>query len=269
MILILLILLFFPVATWGETPNYALAFANAKGNLLISVKSHASDSKQWNRAACADGHLYTIRFLKEQKGGEKNTNRDSANNFDQLGGNLFQIESGIVKEMKYGSGATCILLDKDYLQDKKFISLVDSYWKPKCTATQILHIRALYENWSMEDCWVLFPGNKDAPLLIASFFPKPTKGLFVLAMMVQADNWAIKEYPVQLKKQDDFLSCWRVDDGCEFDPNSIEIPFVFIGEETEVLSLWGAPEGESIIIFRAVGKGFRKVFSGYRYQAPM
>ena len=102
-------------------------------------------------------------------------------------------------------------------------------------------------------------------VVVASF---ERKGEEVLAAIVLLDLGAPAARTFPAKWDPKRMSCWRVDDGCQFEASAFKVPFALTGPgRTEVVFLWDGAEGQNAEFLR-VGARLEPVLSGSRYWSP-
>lgn len=95
-------------------------------------------------------------------------------------------------------------------------------------------------------------------------------GKHLLASMAMFGSGPIvfQDYPADLDETR--TSCWRVDDGCEFAPQSIRVLFAYV-TATGVPGLaveWGGFESQSLRLIEAHGPRFDEKLQSSRYWSP-
>lgn len=77
------------------------------------------------------------------------------------------------------------------------------------------------------------------------------------------------DYPAAMDEQR--VSCWRVDDGCQFEPEAISILFAYrtAAGRYGLAVAWAGFEGQSLQLIEEQGAGFRTLTEASRYWAPI
>ena len=105
------------------------------------------------------------------------------------------------------------------------------------------------------------------PVVLAELAPAG-KNLMAVLAVPGTSALAMVEYPA--KADPSRTSCWRVDDGCHFPLDSLQILFGLSGPDGSVFAVaWGAFEGENESLVRVEGAALVEVVTGYRYWSPM
>jgi len=86
-----------PAAPTGKLTESKLAFSyvDQSGKRLLGF--NGTNPKRFAQAIYAPGKAVNVKFAKHQKGSDKSTGRQLANNFDQDEGELFNIVQGFIR----------------------------------------------------------------------------------------------------------------------------------------------------------------------------
>ncbi len=239
------------------TPDLVFAFSNEKGDQLLALTPLAAPA-ELTKVSC-DGKLLAIKHLAEQPEGPNNNGRQTARNFTQVGGSLFKIVSGNVS-----ADALCLLGTEAAFAARKLFAVTPS--DAPCDEKAAALAAKLGGKRKVTKCLVTgsFPGGR---LLFAAYAPSGLNAL--VATLVALDSGAVgsRRFPAKLAK--DAPSCWRVDDGCVFDPASYRVLFAMNGPAGwELVAAWGGAESQNAELLRLKASALAPAVTASRYWSP-
>ena len=104
-------------------------------------------------------------------------------------------------------------------------------------------------------------------LSFAGYEVEGASALAAVVMSPEKGDAAIRKFPAPWEKGSP--SCWRADDGCEFDPTSYRVAFVMSGPAgLELFALWAGAEGENAEVLRVKGAELAVIANASRYWSP-
>lgn len=236
-------------------------FTNQAGNLIISTDYSQENQgiDMMNKAVGENGNILDIKYLKSQKQNEKDNGRQTAQNFDNLPGQVFEVTQGeaneneiyyLVNDSEFNIKAVLKSQDGDH-------SEIDTQSKEEIEKVKARKVKNSWEIGKVETdktiYLILFEKEKDE--MLASIVMKtPTKLVF-------------KDYPAKYNE----MSTWRVDDGGRVYPEMFSILFAAKTEGGIVLGInWSAFEGENITLINEKDDKFEDLnIEAYRYTSPI
>lgn len=243
--------------TLSATPEFSFAFTNENGTQLLALPPVTHPSSL-NKAAC-DGRVLDVKYLREQPKGEKDTGRQTARNFAQVKGALFKLVKGTMP-----ADALC-LLGTTKMFSKRKLEAVKPETGERCEASTATLMGELGKR-KVTRCVLTgaFPGGR---LAFASYEVEGDSALAAVALLQDKGETALRRFPAKWEKG--APSCWRADDGCEFDSTSYRVAFTMSGPAgLELYALWAGPEGENAEVLRVAGGELKVIATGSRYWSP-
>ncbi len=242
------------------------AFSNKPGTHLLAVDAIGAPARI-SVAVCPEGKRYAVVFEKVQSEGTDDTGRAVAGNFENMAGALFRVDGGpIARSADDFAGVVCVLLEGTYLDLNKIVAAKrPGLTTRRCPPRHRTEI-AKSTGHNVLRCSVLALVD-GKPVVLAELAPAASKLVAVLAVPGPS-GLAMIEY--ETRDDPSKISCWRVDDGCQFPLDSFRILFALDGPDGFVLAIaWGAPEGELESLLRVNRHKLVPVVTGYRYWAPI
>jgi hypothetical protein len=233
-------------------------FCNANGDqiLMLNVDS------VWNPAdyiysASLSTKLIDVKFLKRRSQSRTFNGRETSFNFDNCGGNLYQVLSG-----KADRENSLVLLTKSFVSSRKLLELTSiekDELSPAVKAKvesekkrKIKNVRGL----------VQLDGNRS--IYLFEFYNQKDSALATVAYITPE-----KIIYNDMAAHFDSISTWREGDGGEFGMNAFTVLAVFENEgKIEMVTDWAGEEGYDVEYWVEDGQKFRLVKGGYRYCAP-
>lgn len=242
-------------AVLAASPEFSFGFTNQDGTLLLAL-APVSAPASLNQLVC-DGRAIDVQYLREQPKGEKDTGRQTARNFTQTKGALFKVKGAAPAD------ALCLLGTKAAFKKRKLLTVTTE------TGDCMENTRALAGSLTkreVEKC--VFTGNfPGGQLAFASYKLEGADALAAVLMVPEKGAPAVRKFPATWERG--APSCWRADDGCEFDASSYRVVFAMSGPAgLELYALWAGPEGENAELLRARGSTLEVAASSSRYWSP-
>lgn len=239
-------------------------FANADGSQIIVTGLETSLS-DYDHIVGEGGKTYGVQFAKWQTGSDQSSGRDTANNFANLEGYVFDVLGG-----KAAPNETYYVVKQ---QDFDLESLLE-ITPPAQTGTdaELETEETLKENISLmrdrdvTQIWTLADIGSERKLYLVRFADKGKDRLFSIALF-NGENFLFRDYPAVAE---DDISVWRVDDGGEVSPDMF--PPLLAAETKQGLLLgmswWGA-EGVNSFFLLEDGENLGELDIKYgRYTSP-
>jgi hypothetical protein len=242
--------------TLAAAPEFSFAFTNQDGTKLLALPP-ISDAASLTRAVC-DGRLLEVKYLRDQPKGEKDTGRQTARNFDQAKGALFKLVKGPLP-----ADALCLLGTAASFSKRTLLPVTTE--SGDCDEKSSAMMAELGKR-KVTKCLATgsFEGGK---LSFASYELDGSSALAGVALAPEKGAPAIRRFPATWERG--APSCWRVDDGCEFDATSYRVAFAMNGKAgLELFALWAGAEGENAEVLRVTGAELKVIASGSRYWSP-
>ncbi|TVY02218.1 hypothetical protein [Cohnella terricola] len=242
------------------------AFADGEGKKLITLarqpeEAHAAEKEMqlYNLAIGDNGNVLNIRYAKHQSRTELDNGRQSAHNFSNLEGDIYDVVDGVAKP-----DASYYLVSDEQFDVRSLIPLEEMEVQdiPADVAQAIVKVKGR----AIERGWLLAKTDEGQQVSVVQF---KRWGDQMLASLVlsDGDELTFMDYPAQY----DANSTWRVDDQSEL--NSRMFSILFAARTSDGIALgfkWTGAEGENISILKQSGNRFEEsgIVSG-RYQSPI
>jgi len=242
--------------TLAAEPGPAFAFSDADGKRLLSLGPVGVPARL-TRASC-DGRVVDVAFLSQQPKGAKDTGRQTAANFDQVSGALYEVKGDAVPP-----DAPCLLADGAFFRVSLPVAVTASQ-KP-CDAKASAAVTRLNKR-KVERCLEVgaFPGGR----LVLVTFARSGKALLVGLVLLAEKVTAMRSFPATFEPG--APSCWRVDDGCVFEPGAYHVPFVLAGPSGPTpFGLWDGAEGQNLELLEVRGAALEGGLTASRYWSPL
>jgi hypothetical protein len=202
-----------------------------------------------------------VRWIRRQPATPEDTGRQTAANFDRSPGDVFRLSG-----RKVSPDEACLLVGDGFSRPPwQLLPSLRSDRSP-CDAPTRERLAAARER-AVAGCWGLATEG-GGRVVLAEFAPQGTDLLASLVLLKEAEKPVFYDYPAT--RDEDQISCWRVDDGCRLEPAAIRILFAYRrgGDGWGVAVAWDGAEGQALDLLEQEGAGFRKVLDGHRYWAP-
>jgi hypothetical protein len=240
----------------AAAPEFSFGFTNDNGTQVLAlppVSSPASISK-----AVCDGRMVELKFVREQPAGEKDTGRQTARNFSQVKGAVFKLVKGTMP-----ADALCLLGTNATFAKRKLLTVAQETGDCDAKSTEAA---AELSKRKVTKC-VVTGTLPEGRLSFASYELEGSSALAAVVLMQDKAGPALRKFPATWERG--APSCWRADDGCEFDASSYRVAFAMSGPAgLELYALWAGPEGENAEVLRVKGAELKVVASGGRYWSP-
>lgn len=242
--------------TLAAAPEFSFGFSNQDGRQLLALPP-VSNAASLTKAVC-DGRLIDVKYLREQPKGPNDTGRQTARNFSQVKGALFKPVKGALP-----ADALCLLGTNATFAKRKLLAIAAETGdcdEASSTAAADLTKRKVSKCVTT----ATFPESK---LSFASYELEGSSALAALVLTQERGKPAVRKFPATWERG--APSCWRVDDGCEFDASTYRIAFAMTGPAgLELYALWAGAEGENAEVLRVKGSSLKVVSSASRYWSP-
>ncbi len=242
--------------TLAAAPEFSFGFSNEDGTRLLALPP-VSSAASITRAVC-DGRLIDVKYVKDQPAGSKDTGRQTARNFTQVKGALFKLVKGTLP-----ADALCLLGTNAAFAKRKLLPV--SPETGDCDV-KLSAISAELTKRKVTRCLATgtFPEGR---LSFASYELEGSTALAGVVLTREKEAPAIRTFPATWERG--APSCWRADDGCEFDASSYRVAFAMSGPAgLELYALWAGAEGENAEVLRVKGSELKVVASASRYWSP-
>nr|WP_145403307.1 hypothetical protein [Paenibacillus xylanexedens] len=229
----------------NETPAFfnksalkqgTFGFANLEGTKLLVdyPQEQELNWSQFNVAVGHNGQRLLIKLKGKQKETDENNGRQTAYNFDHLGGLIYEVIGG-----KAESNETYFIVKDSALTDRMLLELT-SINKKKPTSKMKSEITKL-KNRAVKNLYPLQNIEEIGNVYLVEYKPKGKDMLASLALLT-SDGWVFKDYPAKFSDN----SAWRVDDGGSITPDMFSFTFAARSEHGFILGVqWLGAEGES------------------------
>ena len=252
---------------FGRLEN-VFGFADESGKYLITLQTENADSlanpQEFNTAVGNNGETVGIRFVRRQEANSKDTLRQTANNFDNMAGYIYEARAG-----EFIPNKTYLLSQDSMINEAALINLKSTkdteseveYYK-KADPETIERIEALKGRKIIEDD--LISETEDNAKICLFTFERRDDDMLASIAYIKGDKVMFMDYPAKY----DEMSTWRVDAGDR--PGLFEVLFLANSDEGLLLGLtWAAPEGENAFVLREVNGAFEGTdLKSGRYWAP-
>lgn len=240
-------------------------FASEEGTHLIIVDQQEETSEenikpqQLNQAIGMNGSIVKIKHVKHQAKSNGDDGRHTANNFNNLEGELFEvIGPAAVPDASY------YLMDETKFNTHSLLSIQPV--EPQEPAASITDEILVARNRTIEHSWLLATMDAGQDIFLVQFERQGDQMLASLVMR-DGDKWTYMDYPAAY----DASSTWRVDDQGEISPGMFSFLFAAQSDSGIVLAVkWMGAEGENITVLKQSGDRFTEMdISASRYMSPI
>ncbi|SFE39756.1 hypothetical protein SAMN04487969_102331 [Paenibacillus algorifonticola] len=236
-------------------------FADEAGKQLLAGLSEGG-GEQWSSFNLAVGHngqLLKIKYKNEQKATEADNGRQTAQNFANQQGQLFEVMEG-----KAEPNETYFLIQDQSVKPEMLLSITE-----KRSGQAADHVKSAFaksKNRSVEKLWPLEEIGDEGNTLYLVQFERQGKDMLASLALQTADGFVFQDYPAQF----DESSTWRVDDGGEVMPEMFSFLFAAKTAEGIVLGVkWMGAEGENVSFLSEKDGKFSELDISYgRYMSP-
>ncbi|WP_341278572.1 hypothetical protein [Paenibacillus sp. FSL H8-0537] len=259
-----------PVAEWAAAPlldtavlgKGAFGFADEAGKQLL-VGPTEGGGGQWpgfNLAVGHNGQLLKIKYKTEQTATEADNGRQTAQNFANQQGQLFEVVEG-----KAEPNETYFLIDDQSVKPEMLLSITGK--RSGQAADEVLAAIAKSKNRSVEKLWPLEEIGDEGNTLYLVQFERQGKDMLASLALQTADGFVFQDYPAEFNES----STWRVDDGGEVIPEMFSFLFAAKTADGIVLGVkWMGAEGENVSFLSEKDGKFSELDLSYgRYMSPV
>lgn len=285
-----------PVSPTVDPGNVAFGFTDATGSKLLmldedNIPAEPARARIMTTALCSDGREFPIRYIHLQEASAGDNGRKSEVNFAHSGGHLFEVSQGPAEH-----GDTCMLVPGGYLQafpvsrndfpraerdrrrDLYRKRATDVALKTQRIDLQPFHAITDFAKQNVNRIerdkgrpaklyWLLHRhGNAQEVATVE--FDAVGGSLLASLVLVDATRAFYFDMPASLNDREKG-GCWRVDDGCRFQPDGMDAAvFGAPGRQLVLYTAWGA-EGQAIVLYEAKDGRLVELKNTYRYHAPL
>ena len=250
-----------------DPAEVAFGYTDSTGSKLLMLTNdnqvlETAKAKAMVTAVCSEGIEFPLRYLEFQKRTPVDNGRQSAGNFKNDEGHLYEITGGQAEE-----GDTCLLVPSNYLQD--FPIARNDFAKEGTLAKENVDRIQKERGRTIKLYWLLHSAGASQQVAAVEFDPVGDS-LLGSVVVVEPDRLSFFDQPANVKEGREKGGCWRVDDDCRFNYMEMNVPAVlgFPGERL-VFFTSGGPEGQIIILFQAKGGKLVELQRAYRYHSPL
>jgi hypothetical protein len=237
----------------------AFAFADSSGTRLLA-SSTVGQRDSLHAAICQGGVEARARFVRMQPRSPRDDGRQTARNFANQEGALYQVDSGTV-----GADRTCFLVG-DRLRTLGRLVVPRATPIVACDAMERTRL-ARAKDRAVDACTRLL--RVDSLTTVYGIqFQRLGDDLLASIALAGADTIAFLDFPAQFRGDDD---TWRVGDGGRFDAAAFSILFVQQGAGWSAIALtWAGEEGENIRLAATTRRVdvLEDAVTDYRYWVP-
>jgi len=241
------------------------AFANEDGTRLLTIQGDPEGetgkepAEAYVLAVGEGGQTVRVRYAGHQKRTELDNGRQSAHNFDQSEGDVYEVEGGAA-----APDATYALFREGQFDEGALLKLASA--EPAELPADVAERIAKSKDRAIDRGWTIATGE-DGLRLYAVQFERRGDDMLAAVVAEWEGKLAFMDYPATYNES----STWRVDDGGEILPVMFSFLFAARGEDGLVLGLkWLGAEGESASILKQKGEAFEDTGIGAgRYQSPI
>jgi hypothetical protein len=235
----------------------AFALANIAGTQLI-VLHELRDPALFRLALCA-GRSFPILAAGRQS--ERDADRDTPEQFERLGGTLFE-----VIDHKVPSGDTCLVVPLSRVQGASVLPVRSEPYGTECTAQERQRVAAVRDR-PMKGCWSVGAVQSGGLVVVAEYARVQRDALASLIVLTDRRR-AVVDFPAEFRGDGEDL--WRADDGGEFSPDGFVVPFVVVRDATMLVPvLWHGAESLAVSLHVADGSApSRALIADSWYRAP-
>jgi len=236
--------------------DFAFAIANQAGDqLLIAQPGEDTATIDEFDTAINGAEQLAISYLERQSGNDQNTNRETADNFNNMPGYLYQVSSGAA------------VANQTYLLCSAASGLADSLLNQVETVELTTDAKvkiAEQKERGVQNAVTLASYEDGTQVLFVLFEPDGANLLFSIVIK-NGDTLDFYDYPAVLVSN----SAWRVDDGGVADPAWFN---VLLGINTEegrgFIINWLGAEGENTVYLLDQDGAISEAQLYYRYWSP-
>lgn len=243
-------------------------FADETGSHILVTTQEEGSGEQMeslNTAIGNGGQVLAVKFEKRQAGSENSNGRELANNFANLAGFVYTIESGAAKPDE-----TYYLADSALFPPAALLELqpADPAAPQLAAGDPVRKSIAAVKHREIQSAWKLADLAQIRELYLIQFTRQDKDMLFSLVLN-EDGKLSFMDYPAVI--ENDEYSVWRVDDGGEMRREMFSLLFAAQSADGLLLGLnwWGA-EGVNSFFLLQQGNAFKELEIQYgRYTSPI
>lgn len=237
-----------------DSVNVSFGFADSSGRYLLASEINQVFINSYY-VVISSGKIFKLDFIEERKEKEKSNGRQTAGNFNNVDGFLFQSPY-----IKLDPDKTYLIANSNYLSQHSRLSIEPAPYVP-LNSDKIEQIEEV-KGKHIKSSWQIGKTNDGIILALVLFQPENDTALASLVLM-KNDLFVFEDYPGNLK---DEYSVWRVDDNGEFNPQSINVAALFYSfDGYEIARIWAGEEGEYTVFLIQYGNVLKPIKKYYRY----
>lgn len=245
--------------------NTSFGFADETGKYILTVagdmtaEDNQVSKQQLNQAIGENSDVLTIRYVKHQSGNDQDNGRQSARNFNNLEGELFEIIEGMATP-----DASYYLINGNEFITESLIAIHPV--EPQDPAATIKDGIMTAKDRTIANSWQIAALETGEQIFLVQFERQEDQMLASLVMK-QDEKWVFMDYPATYNES----STWRVDDGGEISPDMFSFLFAAHSDKKITLGVkWLGAEGENITMLQQSGERFVQTgMISNRYLSPL
>jgi predicted small lipoprotein YifL len=243
-------------------------FADESGTKLITLPDEngaiISSPESYDIAIGNSGEIINIKYARTQQANENDNYRQTADNFDNMRGCVYEAaDGGLIKNKTYLLSSSTVISQDMMIKLKSTKSKNSNlrYYKLVDTDT-VIKVENLKNRKIIDSS--LLAETEDGAQICLFVFDRLGDDMLASLAYIKGDQISLKDYPAVYNE----LSTWRVDAGDR--PGLFEVLFLINSDKGLLLGIsWQAPEGENVFILNAVNGAFEDTnLSCGRYWAP-
>ncbi|MFD0712773.1 hypothetical protein [Paenibacillus sp. GCM10027626] len=232
----------------GQWKEGRFAFADESGTKLLTTNNDGAANedqdklKGLNRAIGAGGQIVSVRYIGAQQATDQDNGRQTAGNFANLAGDLFELTEGQAE-----ANETYFLLP-DAVLPKEALLTVTVKSDRTVDAAITKQIEKQKER-KIESIWAIAEVGEEHPrtIYVMQFVRQDNDMLASLAVERQDGTLLFQDYPAEY----DEFSTWRVDDGGEISEGMFSILLAAKTGSGLLLGVkWMGAEGENVFFLQ-------------------
>jgi hypothetical protein len=237
-------------------------FADNEGKFIVTIEPPTvnSDSvEEMNKAIGDDGQVLFIKYVKHQLKTDQDNGRQTANNFNHVEGDLFEVVEGTASP----DGSYYLVNDRMFnIQSLLKIRPVEPQDPPALIKDEIMKAR----NRTIDHSWLIAEVGEESQIFLVQYERQEDRMLACLVVKA-GDKWIFMDYPANY----DEISTWRVDDQGEISPDMFSFLFAARSASGIILGVkWMGAEGEDINVIKQSASRFVETDIGSgRYMSPI
>lgn len=240
-------------------PTMSAALLSPSGDsVLMQDDGYDARPDRFVKAFCG-AHATTVKFKSKRPDSDDAPSNWTQRNFDKLPGSVFTLGTRVPVDE---DAPYCVLMTEAAAKDVTAVAVKNE--TKDCDADTKTRL-AKVTKVKLARCKQVATFDGGALYFLDSARKKKVKPVVRFVALVGEDA-IVKEIKASSSEQP---SCWRVDDGCEFEPDFYR-PLVVLkqGSELGVVILWAGAEGNNLLIDQTSNRRFKEVNLGSFYNSP-